>query len=354
MASGRTPSEASPQIPTRLPDRLGRGLNSLRISVIDRCDLRCRYCMPEEGYVWLPSSQILAFDEIVGLTAAFADLGVSRLRLTGGEPLLRGRLPRLVSMLSDVGGIDDLALTTNGTQLEQLADDLHEAGLHRVTVSLDSLQPERFASLTGRDVLMAVTRGLRRACDVGFQTVKINTVVMRGFNDDELVDMLDFARELGAELRFIEYMDVGGATHWTQSAVVPRQQILERLRQHYGEITAEPKQDNAPADRFVLPDGTRFGVIASVTEPFCSHCDRSRVTADGMWYTCLYANAGIDLRRVLSEQGHEAVVETVRSAWTGRSDRGAEERMQDPRRGVLYQVDELKQDPHREMHTRGG
>lgn len=335
-------------------DRHGRGLHSLRISVIDRCDLRCRYCMPEEDYVWLPQEQILDFREITELAAAFAELGVSRLRLTGGEPLLRTGLPALVEMLSGVPGIHDLAMTTNGTRLRTCAHELREAGLHRVTVSLDSLRRERFRELTRRDALPGVVQGLEEACEAGFAVVKINTVVVRGFNDDETVEMLDFARQLGAELRFIEYMDVGGATHWSQAEVVPRSEILERLREHYGEIKPEPRMDTAPADRFVLPDGTRFGVIASVTEPFCSRCDRSRLTADGMWYMCLYATGGLDLRQVLSESGRDSVVERVRQAWTQRSDRGAEERVGDPRRGVLYRVEELKQDLHREMHTRGG
>ena len=338
----------------RPSDVHARLLDSLRISVIDRCDLRCRYCMPEQDYTWLPRERILGFGEIADLAAAFADLGVSRLRLTGGEPLLRPRLADLVRELAALPGIRDTALTTNGTQLAEQAAELRRAGLDRITVSLDSLRRERFEEITRRDGLDRFLAGLETAVAVGFDVVKINMVVMRGFNDDELVGMLEFARGLGAELRFIEYMDVGGATHWSPAQVVPRKEILERLERDLGSVAREPASDPAPADRFLLPDGTRFGVIASVTEPFCRRCNRSRLTADGLWYTCLYAREGVDLRRILKEQGRGGVTETVRRLWRSRADRGAEERLRDPRRGVLYRPEELRRDPHREMHTRGG
>ena len=337
-----------------LADRHGRHLSSLRLSVIDRCDLRCRYCMPEKDYTWLPRQQLLSVNQFAALAAAFAELGVSRLRLTGGEPLLRDDLPALVQQLSGIPGIGDLAMTTNGTRLAAGAAELRDAGLQRVTVSLDSLRRDRFRQLTRSDRLEQVVHGLETASAAGFQSVKINTVVIRDFNDDELVQMLEFARQLGAELRFIEYMDVGGATQWTHRQVVSRSQILARLRQHYGRILTEPRKDTAPADRFRLPDGTLFGVIASVTEPFCRQCDRSRLTADGLWYLCLYANEGLNLQRILSEGGPEAVMETVAQTWTERLERGAEERLQHPERGSLFQIQELKRDPHREMHTRGG
>lgn len=337
-----------------LADRHGRHLTSLRLSVIDRCDLRCRYCMPEKDYTWLPRQQLLSVDQFAALVAAFAALGVSRLRLTGGEPLLRDDLPALVQQLSAIPGIGDLAMTTNGTRLAAGAAALRDAGLRRVTVSLDSLHRDRFRQLTRSDRLEQVVHGLETASAAGFQSVKINTVVIRDFNDDELVQMLEFARQLGAELRFIEYMDVGGATRWTRRQVVSRRQILARLRQHYGRILPEPRKDTAPADRFRLPDGTLFGVIASVTEPFCGQCDRSRLTADGLWYLCLYAKEGLNLQRLLSEGGPEAVMETVARTWRERLQRGAEERLQHPERGSLFQIQELKRDPHREMHTRGG
>jgi GTP 3',8-cyclase len=332
----------------------GRPLTSLRLSVIDRCDLRCRYCMPEEEYAWLPRRRLLGSAEIAALATAFAELGVTRLRLTGGEPLLRGDLPDLVRRLAAVPGIHDLALTTNGTRLAAAAADLRQAGLQRVTISLDTLRRDRFLQLARRDALEQVLAGIEAACAAGFAAVKTNTVVIRGFNDDEVGDLLDFARRVGAEPRFIEYMDVGGATCWSPAQVVPRREVLAGLRRRFGAIWPEPRHDAAPADRFVLADGTRFGVIASVTEPFCGQCDRSRLTADGLWYVCLYAREGIDLRGALHREGRAGVTRTVRALWRARADRGAEERRRDPGRGVLYQVEELRRDPHREMHTRGG
>jgi cyclic pyranopterin phosphate synthase len=327
-------------------------MRSLRISVIDRCDLRCNYCMPEEEYAWLPKEDILSFDELERLADAFVRLGVTRLRLTGGEPLLRAGLADLVARLARNPRVEDLAMTTNGTRLARCAEELHRAGLRRVTISLDSLRRERFQALTRRDTLDQVLAGVRAAA--GFAGLKINTVVMRGFNDDELVDLLEFGREVGAEVRFIEYMDVGGATHWTRSEVVSRAEMLEGLESYYGRIEPEEKPDTAPADRFFLPDGTCFGIVASVTEPFCKSCDRSRITADGVWHLCLYARGGVDLKQILRNGSREILEETIRRTWHGREDRGAEKRLEDPRRGVLYQVEELRQDLHREMHTRGG
>ncbi|MFH1571890.1 MAG: GTP 3',8-cyclase MoaA [Gemmatimonadota bacterium] len=336
-------------------DLHGRSLGSLRISVIDRCDLRCAYCMPEEDYTWLPAGDILTFGEIEQLVTAFARLGVRRVRLTGGEPLLRSNLVELVERLAGAGVLDDLAMTTNGTQLERLAAPLQRAGLRRVTVSLDSLKPGRFETLTRRAALDRVVAGLRAAAAAGFHQVKVNAVVIRDFNDDELPDLLGLARELGVEIRFIEYMDVGGATLWSLERVVTRQEILRRLQDAFGEVLPEPARGRAPAERFRLADGTRFGVISSTTEPFCSQCDRSRITADGMWYLCLYARDGLNLRDYLRDgAGPDDLVECIRRVWQGRSDRGAEMRLAEPRRGALYQIDELRQDPHREMHTRGG
>ncbi len=336
-------------------DTFGRPLQSLRISVIDRCDLRCAYCMPEEDYAWLPKNDILTFDEILALTDAFIDNGVRRVRLTGGEPLLRAGLADLVAGLAARTSIDDLALTTNATQLAKHAVALHAAGLRRVTVSLDSLKPSRFETLTRRAALKDVLAGIEAAAAVGFEALKINTVVMRDFNDDELVDMLEFGRRVGAEVRFIEYMDVGGATLWNRERVVPRQEIIECLTTRYGSITEVGGRNRAPAERFQLPGGERFGVISSTTQPFCSECDRSRLTADGFWYLCLYARDGIDLReRVREGATRDELSQAIATVWGQRADRGAEERAGIVERGALYQIEELRQDPRREMHTRGG
>jgi cyclic pyranopterin phosphate synthase len=336
-------------------DTLGRSLRSLRLSVIDRCDLRCNYCMPEEKYVWLPRQQILSFEELERLVRTFTGLGVDRLRLTGGEPLLRRDIVDLVRRLSAVPGIEDVALTTNATQLASLASGLREAGLHRVTVSLDSLRRERFKELTRRDELERVVGGIRAAAASGFRSLKINSVVMKGFNEDEVCDLVDFGREVGAEVRFIEYMDVGGATRWQMDRVYAKTEILAALESRFGPIVEAEPQSAAPARRYRLPDGTTVGIIASVTEPFCQSCDRGRVTADGMFFKCLYGQDGLDLKSLLREGAADAELATaLRQCWSARTDRAAEERAGSSDRNALFQIDELKQDPHREMHTRGG
>jgi len=331
-----------------------RPLRNLRLSVTDRCNLRCQYCMPEENYVWLPREDILQFEEIEQLVDVFLGLGVDKVRLTGGEPLLRRDLPDLVARLARREGIRDLAMTTNGVLLAANAADLKRAGLHRVTVSLDTLRADRFKALARYDELARVREGLDVAAEV-FPGFKMDTVVIRGVNDDEMVDLLEFARSRGAELRFIEYMDVGGATHWTSTQVVPRSEMLDRLGAHYGPITPLIEASSAPADRFRLPDGQVFGIIASTTAPFCEDCDRSRLTADGLWYLCLYAARGIDLRGPLrGGAGLDSMKELVTGVWHARTDRGAEHRLATRERSPLIPVTALKRDPHLEMHTRGG
>jgi cyclic pyranopterin phosphate synthase len=336
-------------------DQLGRPLRSLRVSVTDRCNLRCNYCMPQEDYVWLPRQELLTFEEIARLVEVFTSLRVTDVRLTGGEPLLRRDLPRLVQMLAANPRIHDLALTTNGILFAEQADALRAAGLHRVTLSLDTLHSNRFLALTGRDAHAQVLEGISAARRAGFPNLKLDTVVLRGVNDDELSDLIEFGREAGAEVRFIEYMDVGGATEWSLDKVFTRAEMLERLSRRYGAITPVAEISSAPAQRFTLPDGTVFGIIASTTTPFCRTCDRSRLTADGLWYLCLYAQSGIDLRQML-RMGASAseLAARISSIWEGRSDRGAELRAATGHRGVLVGIDQLRQDPHLEMHTRGG
>jgi GTP 3',8-cyclase len=332
----------------------GRVLRNLRLSVTDRCNLRCQYCMPETDYVWLPREDLLSFEEIEQLVDGFLGLGVDKVRLTGGEPLLRRDLPDLVARLARREGIRDLALTTNGVLLAAHAADLKRAGLHRVTVSLDTLDRDRFKALARYDELHRVRAGLDAAAGF-FPGFKMDTVVIRGTNDDEMVPLLEYARTLGAELRFIEYMDVGGATHWSQSQVLPRDEMLTRLAAHYGPIVPLPRTDAAPADRFRLPDGLTFGIIASTTQPFCADCDRSRLTADGLWYLCLYAARGIDLRGPLrGGAGPASIAELIASVWHTRTDRGAEHQLATRGRTPLIPISALKRDPHLEMHTRGG
>ena len=336
-------------------DTLDRPLRNLRLSVTDRCNLRCQYCMPEEEYVWLPRNDVLSFEEMAQLVDVFTDLGVDKVRLTGGEPLLRRDLDRLVRLLADNPRLRDLALTTNGVLLAEQAAALHAAGLHRVTVSLDTLREDRFRLLTRRDTHARVLEGIAAVARSGWPGLKIDTVVMRGVNEDELVDLVEFAGGVGAEVRFIEYMDVGGATHWSMERVVSRREMLAGLTARYGAIAPIVEESSAPADRFRLPDGRIFGIISSTTEPFCRSCDRSRLTADGLWYLCLYATRGTDLRKPLrAGASRDELLALVRSTWQGRSDRGAEERLALPERRPLVQIGELKRDPHLEMHTRGG
>jgi cyclic pyranopterin phosphate synthase len=335
-------------------DTFNRPLANLRISVTDRCNLRCSYCMPEPEYVWLPREDILHFEEIETLVDVFLELGVSKVRLTGGEPLLRRGLPDLVARLARRERIQDLAMTTNGVLLAGHAHALRESGLHRLTVSLDTLRPERFRQLTRYDELGRVLDGIRAAAPL-FPGLKIDSVIIRGINDDELVDLLEFGRAHGAEVRFIEYMDVGGATKWAMPRVVSRDEMLDLIVSHYGAATPIEERSSAPADRYRLPDGRVFGIISSTTQPFCRDCDRSRLTADGMWYLCLYATRGTDLRRALRAGASAAeLADLIRSVWQARADRGAEARLAARDREPLIPVERLRRDPHLEMHTRGG
>ena len=311
--------------------------------------------MPQEDYTWLPREDLLTFEEILALADLSASLGVDRVRLTGGEPLLRRDLAHLISMLAHRPWMADLAMTTNGVLLADAAADLRAAGLHRITVSLDTLQHDRFKRLTRMDMLAQVLTGIEAAGRAGF-AIKLDTVVSRGDNDDELIDLLTFARGAHAEIRFIEYMDVGGAVGWRADAVVSRAEILARLTDHYGSVTPLPDPgSSAPAERFCLPSGQTFGIIASTTQPFCSTCDRARLTADGVLLLCLYAQHGTDLRRPLrAGASPDTLRKLIDAVWQGRADRGAEERQTVGNRGVYIPIKALKKDAHLEMHTRGG
>ncbi len=313
--------------------------------------------MPEAEYAWLPKQSLLSFEEIVRAATAFAALGAAKIRLTGGEPLLRQGLPDLVTMLRAVPGVREIALTTNGLLLAPLAQRLRGAGLDRVTMSLDTLQPERMAAFARSSHHADAIAGLDAARAAGFERIKINAVVVRGFNDDEIVPLVRFARDRGVEMRFIEYMDVGGATQWNTRDVVSREEILAALAAGFGSAVAIPRSDDphAPAERVQLGDGTMVGVIASTTAPFCRDCDRARLTADGTFFRCLYGEAGIDLRGPIRGGITEAdLEELIRAAWRERADRGAEDRTHVADRGVLVQLAGLKADPRKEMHVRGG
>lgn len=342
-------------------DRHGRPLEALRLSVTDRCNLRCSYCMPEPDYTWLPRTELLDFDELTRVTRLFVELGVRRLRLTGGEPLLRKDLPSLVSRLRAIAGVEDLALTTNGLLLAEHATALREAGLDRLTVSLDTLDRARFKELSRVDGLTRALGGLAAAKAAGFSRIKLDTVVLAGVNDGELLELLAFARDEDCELRFIEYMDVGGATRWREEDVVSRETILARVGDARRGV--EPVSDDhpdapdasAPARRYRTGDGQLFGVIASTTAPFCAACDRSRVTADGHWFDCLYAAEGLDLRAPLREGASDQELRALlRAGWEARDARGAERRLELARRGPQFDLDTLLADPRLEMHTKGG
>jgi cyclic pyranopterin phosphate synthase len=260
-----------------------------------------------------------------------------------------------VRLLAGNPKILDLAMTTNGVVLAEHAPALRAAGLHRVTVSLDTLRPDRFTALTGRATFAQVLEGVRSVPAAGFTGTKIDTVVMRGVNEDELADLIEFGKTIPAEVRFIEYMDVGGATRWSYDKVVSGAEIVGSLSRRYGRVEAVPRSGAAPAAQYTLPDGTVFGIVSSTTQPFCATCNRSRLTADGMWYKCLYALQGTDLRSPLRAGAPRAELESlVTRGWGARDDRGAELRLASLSRRPLLQPGALKRDPHLEMHTRGG
>ncbi len=281
-----------------LVDPFGRVIRDLRISVTDRCNFRCTYCMPEEGMTWLPRSEVLTFEEIERIAGVMvARYGVTSIRLTGGEPTVRARLPLLVAKVAALGV--DVAMTTNAATLRLLARDLRDAGLRRVNISLDTLDRDRFTAMTRRDELHHVLDGIDAALEVGFDPVKINTVVQRDVNDDELVALATFGRERGVEVRFIEFMPLDASGGWADRAVVGQDEIVERIGAVYP-LEQLPARGAAPADRWrYLDGGGTVGVIPTVTKPFCGDCDRVRLTADGQFRTCLFATDEFDLRRAI-------------------------------------------------------
>jgi len=314
-----------------IADTLGRPLRDVRISVTDRCNFRCPYCMPAEiygeRYRFLPKPEILTFEEITRLARLFVRLGASKLRLTGGEPLLRADLPELVAMLAAIPGAPDLALTTNGHLLARLAEPLAHAGLRRVTVSIDSHDEEVFRRMSGGFSSPArVLEGIAAAERAGLAPIKLNCVVERGVNDHTVVALARHFRGSGHIVRFVEYMDVGTRNAWEASKVVPAREIVERID---AELPLEPVEANyrgEVARRWRYRDGSgEIGVIASVSQPFCGDCTRARLSADGRLFTCLFATSGHDVRAVLRSGGDDATLtDALRAIWTGRSDRYSE------------------------------
>jgi cyclic pyranopterin phosphate synthase len=308
-------------------------MHDLRISVMDRCNFRCPYCMPREQfhdkYQFMRTAERLSFDEIVRLARLFVPLGVRKLRLTGGEPLLRANLPDLISDLNSVAGIEDVALTTNGVLLAQHAAELVAAGLKRVTVSLDSLDPDVFKKMNGgMGVVEDVLSGIEHARHAGLEPIKINTVVQRGLNEHTALELVERFRGTGVIVRFIEYMDVGNRNHWKPELVMPSKELAARINERW---PLEPLQANyrgEVAERYGFKDGKgEVGFISSVTQPFCGDCSRARLSADGVFYTCLFATAGTSLRDTLrSGATDDEVSQTIRNVWTGRTDRYSERR----------------------------
>lgn len=313
---------------TPLRDTLGRAITDLRISVTDRCDLRCAYCMPQDHYQWQPKSNLLRFEEITRIARLFTSLGVQKIRITGGEPLIRNHLVDLIRQLRLLNGVVEVSLTTNATRLADQAQGLVDAGLKRVNISLDTLDAKRFHRLTKRNAFEQVMRGIDAAIASGLSPVKINCVIQRGFNDDEILPMSQFARERGCPLRFIEFMDVGNENGWRLDAVVQQQEILAVLHQHYALEPLGRSQKQDPATLFRYSDRPlTVGVIPSISSPFCEQCSRARLTADGRLVTCLFATDGLDLRTPIRQGLSDgSLLELIGSAWQGRRDRYSAER----------------------------
>ena len=313
-----------------LADSYKRPVKDLRISVTDRCNFRCTYCMPQDEYEWINKKEILTFEEITRLANLFVGLGVEKIRLTGGEPLVRKDLDHLVARLSTIPGLEDLCLTTNGSLLAEQIEALKAAGLKRVNVSIDTLDNEKFKRMTKRGDLAKVLEGIFAAKKHGLKPIKLNAVVERGVNDDDIIPLVEFCREHGFAMRFIEYMDVGNANSWTSDKLVSKKEILEAIGARYPLREIGRDQGSAPSVDYEFVDGNGdIGVIASVTEPFCASCTRARLTADGKIVTCLFSQGGHDVKKLLRAGApDEELVNLISSIWTKRADRYSEERLQ--------------------------
>ncbi|PES82121.1 GTP 3',8-cyclase MoaA [Bacillus anthracis] len=326
-------------------DKLQRPLKDLRISVTDRCNFRCRYCMPEEifgpDYSFLSNDKILSFDEIERITRIFVSLGVRKLRITGGEPLLRRGLPQLIGRLNKIDGVEDIGLTTNGSLLKKFAPDLYKAGLSRVTVSLDSLEEERFFYLNGnRSKVQRVLEGIQAAAEVGMK-IKINMVVQKGKNEQDILQMAQYFKENKHILRFIEYMDVGNYNGWDLKEVVSKQEIVDTIHQvmPLERIEANYAGEVATRYRYIGSD-EEIGIISSVTDSFCSSCTRARISAEGKLYTCLFASKGSDLRELLrSEYTDEEITDIVSDIWNNREDRYSDERLSNSNKKAMPKIE---------------
>tara|TARA_B100000586_G_scaffold264787_1_gene235609 strand:- start:276 stop:1280 length:1005 start_codon:yes stop_codon:yes gene_type:complete len=309
-----------------IKDKFNRPIKDLRISVIDRCNFRCPYCMPKEiygeRYQFLKNDQLLSFDEIITISEVFSKFGVEKLRITGGEPLLRKDLSLLIKDLKSILGIKEIALTTNGFFLNKYALDLKQSGVDRLTVSLDSLNPETYKKLNGQNLDIKKTlEGIEFAQSIGFENIKINCVVMKGINEEQIIDLVNFGRDNNLIIRFIEYMDVGTINGWKSDDVVYAEDILSIIEKKYELKPVDPNYFGEVATRYKFIDGVgEIGIISSVSKPFCSDCTRARITADGNLYTCLFTNKGHDLKSVIRKRSYKNLEDFIRKIWIGRSD----------------------------------
>ncbi|KXY41247.1 GTP 3',8-cyclase MoaA [Bacillus sp. FSL M7-1020] len=326
-------------------DKLHRPLKDLRISVTDRCNFRCRYCMPEEifgpDYSFLSNDKILSFDEIERITRIFVSLGVRKLRITGGEPLLRRGLPELIERLNKIDGVEDIGLTTNGSLLKKFAPDLYKAGLSRVTVSLDSLEEERFFYLNGnRSKVQRVLEGIQAAAEVGMK-IKINMVVQKGKNEQDILQMAQYFKENKHILRFIEYMDVGNYNGWELGEVISKQEIVNTIREVMPLERIEANYPGEVATRYrYIGSDEEIGIISSVIDSFCSSCTRARISAEGKLYTCLFASKGNDLRALLrSGDTDEEITAVIHDIWNNREDRYSDERLSHTNKKTMPKIE---------------
>ena len=314
-------------------DKFGRKLEDLRISVTDRCNFRCRYCMPEELYgeafEFLKKDQILSFEEIIRLSEIFVSLGVKKIRLTGGEPLVRKNIVKLVSSIAKINNDLDIAMTTNGYLLGKYASDLHKAGLKRLTVSLDSLDNKVFQAMSGKKFnVIEVINGIKVAKSEGFKNIKINTVVRKGVNEKSIMDLVEYCRSENHILRFIEYMDVGTLNSWDKENVVNSKEILKKISMKYMLTSLEKNYPSETSNRFGFEDGKgEIGFISSITNPFCDNCTRARITSDGKLVTCLFSNTGMNLKSLLrSRKSNKFITDEIVKTWKLRDDKYSLER----------------------------
>ena len=335
-----------------LVDGYKRPIKDLRISVTDRCNFRCVYCMPHDEYEWIDKKEILTFEEITRLARLFARLGVDKIRLTGGEPLMRRNLELLIAQLSSIEGIKDICVTTNGSLLADKVAAFKAAGLKRINVSVDTLKPEKFKEICKRGDLDKVLEGLFAAQKQGLHPIKVNAVIERGVNDDDIVELVEFSRQHGFFMRFIEYMDVGNTNSWTSEKLVSKKEIVEKINARFPLREVGRENGSAPAVDYEFVDGRgEVGIVASVTEPFCSTCNRARLTADGKLVTCLFSSVGHDLKALLrGGSSDDEILGFITGIWQGRKDRYSSERLE----ALQSSTYDPKQRKKIEMITLGG